>query len=110
MRVEPDIALGESFKTASRKVQEPDHRPPDQDPCPRRDRRRRGGVGDPRLVVDVVDPELDAVLKAAGLDDRHPHRFGIFVLAVPLEHVAHRQDGLERVALRATGRAHVRFS
>ena len=71
------------------------------------DRRWRGGVGDLRLVVDVVDPELDAMLDAAGLDDRHAHRLGIAALALAIEHVAHGENGLERVALRAAGRRHV---
>ena len=60
-----------------------------------------GRVDDLRLVVDVIDTELDAVRDAAGLDDRHAGR--VAALA-PVEHVAHGQDGLQRVALRAAGR------
>ena len=112
MRVEPDIALGEPYELASRVVQERraaivDHRPVDRDPRSYLDRRWRGGVGNPRFVVDVVDPEFDAVFDAAGLDDCHAHRLGIAALALAIEHVAHRQDRLERVALRAAGRRHV---
>jgi hypothetical protein len=42
-------------------------------------------MGDLWLVVDVIDPELDAMLDAAGLDDCHPHRFcivAVFALAI----------------------------
>ena len=52
----------------------------------------RGRVDDLRLVVDVIDTELDAVRNAAGLDDRHAT-----ASASPpalIEHVAHGQDGL----------------
>ena len=112
MRVEPDIALGEPYELASRVVQERraaivDHRPVDRDPRSYLDRRWRGGVGNPRFVVDVVDPEFDSVFDAAGLDDCHAHRLGIAALALAIEHVAHRQDRLERVPLRAAGRRHV---
>ena len=41
---------------------------------PVRDRRAAGRVDDLRLIVDVIDPELDVVRDAAGLDDRHAGR------------------------------------
>ena len=48
---------------------------------------------------------------AAGLDDRHPRRLGIAaVLALAIEHVAHGQNGLERIALSAASRRHVGFT
>ena len=73
------------------------------------DRRRRGGVDDFRLIVDVIDPELDLVLDAAGLDDRHARR--IAVGAVPaVEHIAHGENGLKRVALRASRRRDIRLA
>ena len=64
-------------------------------------------MDDPRLIVDVIDPELDAVLDAPGLDDRHARP----VAAVPaVEHVTHGEDGLERVPLRASGRRDIRLA
>ncbi len=62
---------------------------------------------DLRLVVDVVDAELDAVLDAAGLDDGHTHRLGVGLIELVCDDVAHREDGLQRVALGAAGRRHV---
>jgi hypothetical protein len=75
------------------------------------DRRRHLRVAYLRLVVDVIDPEFDAVLDAARLDNRHPHRFMVvFVLFGAIEDVAHREDGLERIALRAPGRRDISFA
>jgi hypothetical protein len=55
------------------------------------DRGRRGRVDDPRLIVYVIDPELDAVLDAPGLNDRQARP----VASVPsVEHVTHGEDGL----------------
>src|SRR5262245_51920653 len=68
VRVDSDIALGETYEIASRVVQERRaaivcwyHRPANRDPRSDRDRRWRGGVGNPRFVVDVVDPEFNSV-------------------------------------------------
>ena len=62
---------------------------------------------DLRLVGDVIGPELDAMLDATGLDECHPRRVvvdAVFVLSLAIEHVAHGENGLERIALRAAGR------
>ena len=64
-------------------------------------------MDDPRLIVYVIDPELDAVLDAPGLDDRQARP----VASVPaVEHVTHGEDGLERVALRASRRRDIRLA
>ena len=64
-------------------------------------------MDDSRLVVDVIDPEFDAVLDAPGLDDCHARP----VAAVPaIEHVAHGEDGLEGVSLRASRRRDIRLA
>jgi hypothetical protein len=55
----------------------------------------------------VVDAELDAMLDAHGLDGGHAHGVGIAMGKLAVEHVAHREDGLERVALRAPRRGDV---
>ncbi len=69
-------------------------------------------MGDLRLVGDVIGPELDAMLDAAGLDECHSHRLVIvvFVLSLAIEHVAHGENGFECIALSAAGRRYVRFA
>ena len=52
---------------------------------------------DPWLKIDVIDLKLDAMLDAARLDDRDPDR-GIAVGLLAVEHIAHGNNGLERVA------------
>lgn len=44
------------------------------------------------LAVDVIDPELDAMLDAAGLDDRDSRRIGI-AAELAIEHIAHGENG-----------------
>ena len=66
-------------------------------------------MGDPRLVGYVIGPELDAMLDATGRDERHSHRIVIDVLALAVEHVAHGDEALQCVALRAASRRHVSF-
>ena len=107
VRVEPAVGLNEPLELALRVFQQPRRRPVNGEPGPDRNRRRRGRVDDPRLIVDVIDPKLDAVLDSPGRDDRHARP----VAAVPAagEDVTHGEDGLERVPLRASGRRDVRL-
>ena len=52
---------------------------------------------DPRLLAHLVDGEGDTVRLTFGLDDRLD---GL----IAVERKAHRDDGLQRIALRAAGR------
>ena len=51
----------------------------------------------------MIDAELDLMPNAARLDDRHPGRFGV-APKLAVNHVAHSEDGLERVPLSASRR------
>ena len=62
---------------------------------------------DPRFLPDVVDREADVMGHAGGFDDGLAG--GIVAVAL-LEHVGHRQDGLERIALSAARWADVSFT
>ena len=65
------------------------------------------------LVGDVIGPELDAMLDAAALDERHLHRIvidAVYVLSLAVKYATHGENGLERVALGAAGRRHVSFA
>ena len=61
------------------------------------------GVTDNRLLPDLIDREQDAMLDATRLDPS-------LALALAAEHVGHRQDGLQRVALAATRRTDIRLA
>ena len=63
-----------------------------------------------RLVVDMVNTELDAMLDAVRLDDRHPDRVGITAGMLTAEDITHRQNGFQRVALGAARRRHIGFA
>jgi hypothetical protein len=104
MRIEPDITLNEPSEAIARPLQEIVlGRPLDRQPGADRDRRFCRGVDDLRLIVDVIDPKLDLMPDAAGLDDRHSGGSGI-AADLAIEHIAHGENGLQRIALRAAGR------
>ena len=56
---------------------------------------------DLRLLPDVIDREPDVMGDAVRFDDGLA---GSIVAMALVEHVGHRQDGLERIALRAARR------
>ena len=76
-------------------------RPPDRDAGSGFYRRRGAIAGNPRLLADRVDREADPVRDPPGLDHR--------LAGAAVEHERHRDDRLQRVALRAAGRRHVGF-
>lgn len=95
MRIQPDIGLRELLESPFRPVQQLQPLwPSDRDLGPRRDRGWRSGVRDLRLIVDVIDPELDAMLDAPRLDDRHPGRVSFAANILAVEHVTHSENGL----------------
>jgi hypothetical protein len=68
-------------------------------------------VDDPRLVINVIDAKFNPMPDTARLDHRDSGRFvSVAALALAVEHVAHGQDGLEGVALRASGRRAIGFA
>ena len=109
MRIEPDVReLNKLFKSVLSAFQQVIlRRPLDREPGPDLDRGFRRGVDDLRLVVDMIDPKFDAMLDAAGLDDRNSRCIGI-AADLAIEHIAHGENGLERIALRAAGRRDIK--
>ena len=59
-------------------------------------------VLDDRSLTDAIDAEVDGVGCAPRLD--------LDPAALPVQHERHGEDRLERVALRATGRADICFA
>ena len=93
MWVEPHVGQDEPLDLARRAFEQPNLRPVKVkgELGPDHDQRRRGRVDDLQLVADVIDPELDAVQDAPGLDGRHARP----VAPVPaVEHKTHGKKGL----------------
>src|SRR5262245_21714407 len=106
MRIKPRICVGETCEIISLVVQKSraiitrNRRPLHCELRSDVGRRCSCSLRDSRLVVDVINPKIDAMLNAASLDDCQSYGLAIVaVLALAIEHVTHCEDGLERVAL-----------
>ena len=110
VRIEPDVSLNELFEPVLCIFQQIQFwRPVNRELGPDLDCRCRRGVDELGLIADVIDTKLDLMLDAASFDDRHSSRVGI-AADLAIEHIAHGENGLQRIALRAAGRRDIRLT
>src|SRR5215471_7058641 len=118
VRIEPHIRLHQQLEAALCERQ-PILTPPagfgplHRDGGPARAGAWRHRMGELGLAVDMIDAELDAMQLPARLDDGDADGLGIdlpVVVVLAVKDVGHRQNGLQRIALRASRRRNISFA